>query len=139
MATYIHEPLPDPNRYIRLLEVIKLDDNEVEGLRIQVHCRLTVWPLQGLPSYSALSYTWGNETDTRPILVDGKVMLVSRNCEYALKQAKEYSSRRQRYLWCDAICIIQKTDGINIEKNHQVRLMGEVYRGAKQVLACIGE
>ncbi|KAK4104289.1 hypothetical protein N658DRAFT_249603 [Parathielavia hyrcaniae] len=39
-------------------------------------------------------------------------------------------------LWVDAICIDQ--DSVE-EKNHQIPLMGDIYRNAKETLMCLGE
>ena len=43
--------------------------------------------------------------------------------------------RASRLLWADAICIDQTTD---VEKNHQLRLMGRIYRQAKEVVVWFG-
>jgi len=43
---------------------------------------------------------------------------------------------RTRKIWVDAICIDQSS---TTERNHQVALMGEVYKLAKRVLIWLGE
>lgn len=85
------------------------------------------------PLYHAISYVWGSPNDTVFILVNGRRMKVRRNCEYALKQSAWYGGAR--YIWCDAICIDQTNDD---EKGHQVYMMGDIYRNAQGVLACVG-
>ena len=137
MEVFQHERLPDPEEYIRLLEVTNLDEREDE--QVQVHCRLSTWLLDNVPPYFAISYTWGDANDTRSILVNGKVMPVTRNCELVLKQGKRYIGRRRIFLWCDAICIDQAGNGAGDEKGHQIHIMGDIYRRAQRVLACVGK
>lgn len=127
-----YEPLLNPRRYIRLLEVVDLD----EGRDIPVHCRLTAWPIEEAPPYYAISYTWGDPSQRTQVLINGSPLEVRRNCEYVLKQAKWYGGGPCHHVWCDAICIDQTNDD---EKGHQVAIMGDIYQGARQVLACVGK
>jgi hypothetical protein len=61
-------------------------------------------------------------------------LLVTPNCASALKQLRPET--KSRTLWIDSICI----DQFNIEeRNAQVKLMGEIYRGANMVLIWLGE
>lgn len=142
-----HDPLRDPRSYIRLLQVLPVDDAlAIEG--IEVHCRLTTRRFnprkkshiffntprgEVVPSYHAISYVWGSPNDTVSILVNDRRMRVRRNCEYALKQSAWYGGAH--YIWCDAICIDQTNDR---EKGHQVYMMGDIYRNAQGILACVG-
>ncbi|KAH8769859.1 heterokaryon incompatibility protein-domain-containing protein, partial [Diaporthe sp. PMI_573] len=142
-----HEPLQDPRNYIRLLYVV-LVDTTVAAEGIEVQCRLTTrrfnprWESRIFnntefakvrPLYHAISYVWGSPDEKVPILVNGRRMEVGRNCEYALKQSAWYGGAC--YVWCDAICIDQTNDD---EKGHQVYMMGDIYRNAEAVLACVG-
>lgn len=137
--TFTHEPLPEPTRYIRLLEV--LDDKHSKT--IKVRCRLTTWPVDSAPSYHAISYTWGDPESNTFILLNDKAFQVRTNCEFALKQAYWFWKKRsfwpkktQLYYWIDSICIHQT----NLEeKGHQVSMMGNIYKNASHVLACIGD
>ena len=86
-----------------------------------------------MPSYYAISYTWGDPADTAEITVNGKPLAVRRNCEYVLQQA--FATKACRYYWVDAICIAQMSTQ---ERNHQVGIMGKIYSGAKHVFACVG-
>ncbi|KAJ0116720.1 hypothetical protein J7T55_009870 [Diaporthe amygdali] len=135
---FTHEPLPDAANYIRLLEV--LDDNYSET--IKVRCKLTIWPIDSVPSYRAISYTWGDPESNTFILMNEKTLQVRTNCEFALKQAYWYKKKRSKwprkswYYWVDAICIDQTNLG---EKGKQVSMMGSIYKKASHVLACIGD
>lgn len=125
---FSHEHLPDARTYIRLLKISSIDQER----DIPVHCELTTWPKASAPTYTAISYTWGDRHLTAVILVNGKRMQVRRNCEDVLKQPCRNNSG---YLWIDAICINQVD---NHEKSFQVAQMGEVFKNAGQTLACVG-
>ncbi|KAH7389728.1 heterokaryon incompatibility protein-domain-containing protein, partial [Phaeosphaeria sp. MPI-PUGE-AT-0046c] len=96
-------------------------------------CKLHVLPLENEPVFTALSYVWGDETNTKSILLDGKHHIVRENLWNFLAQYRrsEYTSR----LWIDALCIDQSSI---IERNHQVALMGKIYSSAKLVITWLG-
>jgi hypothetical protein len=85
------------------------------------------------PPCEALSYAWGSPGQKRPIYYDGKILHVTTNCEAALRQLR--LKEESRMLWIDAICIDQ---GCEEERNHQVGIMGGIYRSAKCVLIWLG-
>jgi hypothetical protein len=88
-------------------------------------------------SYEALSYIWGERHGTRPIICEGKSLLVTPNCEEALRALRRKIT--PRVLWIDAICIDQGSDDSDPkEKSHQIRLMGHIYHNASQVLVWLG-
>lgn len=87
-----------------------------------------------LPRYNALSYVWGAEQGTIPVSCDGSRILVTPNCESALRYLR--SKLRPITLWVDAICINQ--DDL-IERAQQVAIMNEVYRRARKVIIWLGE
>jgi hypothetical protein len=124
---FLHDPLPDPQSYIRLLEILHGEANE------QIVCQLTTWSVHDAPAYYALSYTWGNPKDTTEIVINGSPATVTANCEYALRQA--HACTNNILLWMDALSIDQSSTQ---EKNHQVAMMGQIYEKAAHVLACIG-
>ncbi|OAK99661.1 HET-domain-containing protein [Phaeosphaeriaceae sp. SRC1lsM3a] len=96
-------------------------------------CKLHVLPLEKSPVFTALSYVWGEETNTRPILLDGKPYTVRDNLWAFLTQYRR--SEYTTYLWIDALCIDQSSIK---ERNHQVALMGKIYSEAKLVIAWLG-
>lgn len=151
---FAHEPLPDPAKYIRLLEV--LDDNYSKTTKVR--CRLTTWHIDSAPTYHAISYTWGDAESNTIILMNDLPLRVRTNCEFVLKQAYWYKRshsylyrkrkspwyeqsratwyNKSRYLWLDAICI----DQANLtEKSKQVAMMGDIYKKASHVLASVGD
>jgi len=89
-------------------------------------------------SYETLSYVWGSPTGSRPIICDGKPLLVTPNCESALRHLRKDS--RHKILWVDAICIDQAAGEVSVsERNIQVALMGEVYQKAASTICWLGE
>jgi hypothetical protein len=100
---------------------------------------LTTASLDDDIDYEALSYTWGNVNETKSVYVksiesdDLQQIEVTVNLEAALYDIRQ--SDKNKTIWIDAICINQ-TDGI--EKNHQIQLMGRVYKQARNVIAWLG-
>lgn len=87
--------------------------------------------------YTCLSYRWGQENEGGgpfPILVNDKILHVRRKLRDFLRIARKRYPRRR--LWIDAICINQ--DDLP-ERNLQVRQMGEIYSGAQEVIAWLGD
>ncbi|KAH7409814.1 heterokaryon incompatibility protein-domain-containing protein [Phaeosphaeria sp. MPI-PUGE-AT-0046c] len=86
-------------------------------------------PTKHVPSYTALSYTWGLVLFKKLILLGGEPFLVQDNLWRFLNRAR--IEKFTGYLWIDALCIDQSTVG---ERNHQVSMMGEIYKRAESVL-----
>lgn len=84
-------------------------------------------------NYRALSYVWGNATEQRWILVNGKPFHVHPNLYEALHGVRNPTEVLP--LWVDALCIEQNNEK---EKNHQVGMMGQIYYNAKEVLVWLG-
>jgi hypothetical protein len=70
---------------------------------------------------------------SRTITCHGKQIAITENCESAIRTFRKRWSKR--ILWIDAICIDQAHVA---ERNHQVKLMAEIYSSASQVLAYLG-
>jgi hypothetical protein len=126
-AAFSHDELPDPELCIRLLEMTKSDVT-----RGSIECKLTSFPISDAPPYHAISYTWDDPSLTKIIRFNGGEMEVRQNCVYALRQARWHGG--SQYHWIDSICISQA----RLEKNHQVAIMGYIFKRASRVLACIG-
>ena len=128
---FSYEALPDSRGFIRLLELQSFDEAASHGYKCQ--CRLTIWSLAGTPRFHAISYAWGDATQTESILINEKPHRVRSTCLYVLKQASWHGG--SRYYWVDAICINQIDDE---EKSYQVQMMGQIFNRADGVLACVG-
>ncbi|KAF3055683.1 Heterokaryon incompatibility protein 6, OR allele [Daldinia childiae] len=134
---FAYTPMADARNQIRLLQIHHTKRDEL------IHCSLSIWSLSNLPPYHAISYTWGDPSQTTYISINNQPLKVRKSCEYVLRQARWYEKYlqnmslpwRHRYYWIDAICINQVDDE---EKSHQVQMMGKIYRLASCVLSCIG-
>jgi hypothetical protein len=125
-----YRPLGTKRDEIRLLKLLPSSGNDSEPIK----CSLEHAEFRQNPSYEALSYTWGTQQQTEPIIiVDGKSVRVRENLWLALENLRQ--PFEHRILWVDAICIDQN----NIEeRNRQVRLMPFIYQRAQSVAVWLG-
>jgi hypothetical protein len=92
---------------------------------------------QNLISYEALSYVWGSPVGTIPVSCEGEQLLVTPNCESALRHLR--LADIGRVLWVDSICIDQGGDTESVrERNMQVALMDQIYQKAACTLCWLG-
>ena len=120
---------------IRLLEIGRHPkDSKLQG-RIRI-CNL----FEESPRYEALSYVWGPsgpEVEKFPIGRQEPVFYVFQNLDTALRRILSLTDQGEyRTLWIDQICINQED---KIEKKGQLRLMGEIYKRAHDVLVWLGD
>jgi len=107
---------------------------------VPIHCDLRTVRRVDKPDYDALSYAWGNENTTLPILVKhtGKSteytkVQVTVNLCHALRHLRD--DNLDVILWVDSLCINQK----NIkEKDAQVERMRDVYAHARRTRVWLG-
>jgi hypothetical protein len=86
--------------------------------------------------YAALSYVWGDESNTAIIILNGKVKRVTSNLEKALQAFCSQGEFKASFkLWVDAICINQ--DDLD-ERGRQIQKMREIYGSAWSVVAWLG-
>ncbi|KAK7417423.1 hypothetical protein QQX98_004542 [Neonectria punicea] len=85
--------------------------------------------------YFALSYVWGDASDTRSILVNGLTFAATRNLVDALIHVCAAQPACRAGLWVDAVCI----NHMDIpERNVQVAMMSKIYTSATETLAWLG-
>jgi Heterokaryon incompatibility protein (HET) len=138
--------LPRPNP-AGLYRKLPLEDDEIRVFDLlpgvnndQIRCFLRVirftrsnGALHGGSDYEACSYVCGEGPTPHQIRVNGRPFYVRENLHRLLQQLR--SSTTPRTLWVDAICI----NGVDMdERGAQVRLMGDIYRGAKRALVWLG-
>ncbi|KAK1853836.1 heterokaryon incompatibility protein [Colletotrichum chrysophilum] len=107
-----------------------------------ISIRLLSFDLEGAPSYEALSYAWGDPSETEPIsVISGASEMTldtqfhaTKSCAAALRRLR--SAEVPRMLWIDAICINQSDIP---ERNHQLNLITRIYRTASRVVIYLGE
>lgn len=128
---YSHAPL-SPGKTIRILIL-----EPALQMSKPVSCSLKELSLENVDPkkspYEALSYVWGSPKGDKKLNCNGQPLLVTENCLAALRHLRY--RRKSRTLWIDAICIDQSSVK---ERNHQVRLMGDVYKLARRVLIWLG-
>ncbi|EXF79077.1 hypothetical protein CFIO01_06399 [Colletotrichum fioriniae PJ7] len=86
--------------------------------------------------YTALSYVWGDPSDTLPLHVDNHLFHATKNLHSALQHIRLFLKQSQLVpLWIDAISINQADTA---ERSQQVSQMREVYTSADLVLTWLG-
>ncbi|KAH7081937.1 heterokaryon incompatibility protein-domain-containing protein [Paraphoma chrysanthemicola] len=105
-----------------------LDLDEPSGKRQQsLKGTIRVVSLIDRPSYTALSYVWGGfDKEQRYTIGHGDSTIdITPNCFYALQDIRRHFGRVS--IWVDSICIDQSND---LDRNHQVKLMEQIYSQA---------
>ncbi|RDW56758.1 hypothetical protein BP6252_13981 [Coleophoma cylindrospora] len=135
----VYDNLESTKSEIRLIEIVNGDNSAGD----HIQCILHTVSLQDNPTYTALSYVWGDAEETEPISVNGVMRLVTTNLGAALRVASKHwesyfpgrplSAFR---LWVDAICINQENPE---ERNHQVAAMSKLYRDAELVISSVSK
>lgn len=122
------------NDGIRLFELQPATTRSAMATGLLLHTTLTECCEEVIDHFTALSYVWGDISDTTTILVDGKPLSVTKTLETALRYLRD--SRRVIRVWADAICINQKDV---IERGIQVKQMGSIYQAAHHTIVFLGE
>ncbi|KAM0232145.1 hypothetical protein ACHAP5_010807 [Fusarium lateritium] len=92
--------------------------------------------LSSCEAFTALSYTWGDETEFRHIDFDGGKTLRIRDNLWQFLHGQSLLITQPKTFWIDAICI----DQANVrERNHQVNLMRGIYSRAEKVYVWLGK
>lgn len=90
--------------------------------------------MSSAPAFEAVSYVWGKPVKTDDLLVGDHTIAITSSISSGLPYI--LASSTTGFLWIDQICINQ--DDVN-ERNAQVRVMGNIYERAEQVLAWLGK
>lgn len=130
-STFQHDPLNREIKSIRLMRVLRKDDN-------QIRCELHNFAMDKCPPYVALSYTWGQGNDHKTIHCNSMLLRIGRNLwEFLFRyQFRAKSATHADYLWIDAVSINQDDTE---ERNHQVAQMRHIYANASSVIVWLGE
>lgn len=123
MERYQYKSLPNRTS-IRLLHFHRTNSGALS-------CGFVVADTKDPPEYGALSYVWGDASDTVPILLEGCVVQITQNLNGALK----LFGGPDALIWADALGINQED---NDEKSHQVNMMATIYRKAAIVTVWLG-
>jgi hypothetical protein len=125
--SYQYDSLPD-GEYIRYLVLKPGQPGD------PLSCDLVTARLDQVPSYEAISYTWGSTQRTAEIYCAGRVISITTNLSNVLHRVRK--TLLDRTLWADSICINQDNQQ---ERNHQVMIMAKIYGNAGRTLICLGE
>jgi hypothetical protein len=125
-----YRELSSADAEVRLLTL--LPSGTGSGHSEDVRCTLEHVSLYDAPEYYALSYTWGNAVETRPIWINGKRVNVTFNLYHALSMLR---LNEQLTVWVDALCINQED---REEKSQQIQRMRTIYARSKQVVVWLG-
>ena len=98
-----------------------------------VKCELSIHRMDSRPSYEAISYTWGDPSQSRSVIINGYKLEVNSNAFNILQDRATFL--RTRTIWIDSICINQVDKE---EKSVQIPLMREIYSRASRVLVWLG-
>ncbi|KAK9786204.1 putative Heterokaryon incompatibility domain-containing protein [Seiridium cardinale] len=126
---FVYEPLRPGE--VRLLTAATSDTN-VTRWRLDT-VNLEKVAATDLDKFEALSYTWGDLSETFALICNARTLRIHKNLHDALPFLARPSSSRP--LWIDAICINQLDE---TEKLAQVRLMHRIYRQASKVWIWLG-
>ncbi|RSM15844.1 hypothetical protein CDV31_004786 [Fusarium ambrosium] len=124
---FLYDPLSRDDSGIRLVRF-----HETSGSVLDLSLELRHASMSET-SYSALSYVWGDVSDTVEISVNGSSLKIGRNLHAGLEQLRENGVRD--WLWIDSICIQQSDLD---EKNYQVGLMRDIFSNADRVYSWLG-
>ncbi|KAK4206302.1 heterokaryon incompatibility protein-domain-containing protein [Rhypophila decipiens] len=135
-------PLDPEKREIRLL---KLDTLTVEDEPIQGTLETFSLTAQDCPPFRALSYEWGDYEDAVHLVVNDCTMeirpklmaFIECYCHAVNSRSRgaDQEVQMNEYIWIDQICIDQHQIK---ERNHQVKLMSEIFSNVKEVIAWLG-
>jgi hypothetical protein len=131
-STFTYPPLRSPDQTargptFRLLTLLPGSSKD------NLNCRLEVVALSKAFQYEAISYCWGDPSDTETIMCNDTAIAVPWNLAAALRGLRLLD--RPRVLWADAVCINQSSAS---EKDSQVRLMQAIFARAQRTLIWLG-
>ena len=115
-------------RKIRLLRL------RADSTRHTLHCDLHEHDLDRGTDFQAISYTWGDPTPNHIITCNGVKIGITKCLHDILYQFREDGN--YGWLWTDALCINQADLA---EKTQQVKVMGDIYSAATEVLVWLGK
>lgn len=126
----LYGPLDTKRNHIRGLIVLPGVKGEFDD---PIHATLETVSLDESPNYEALSYVWGEPTDSKSMVLNGEQISIRPSLDCALRHLRRPDS--YRILWVDAVCINQ--DDLD-ERAEQLKLMRRVYQTASTVLVWLG-
>ena len=130
---FAYQPLVAPDA-IRLALLHPALDISAEVECSIEHATLSHQDQELVDHYVALSYVWGDPTDTRQIIIGGCPFYITATLESALRHIRD--PERIIRIWADALCINQANE---FERNQQVSQMGTIYAVAQHTVIFLGD
>jgi hypothetical protein len=127
MSTLIYSPLHAPAS-TRLVHLHPGSDAD------PLTCDLIEADLDTLPTYEAVSYTWGDASNQRTIVINGTSISIRANLYLSLVRLRDRTL--EKVLWIDALSISQADLD---EKARQVAMIGRIFKQAQRVRVWVGE
>ena len=128
MDAFDYGTLPLGHEEIRILELLpaaSLDD--------PVRTRISKARILSQPSFSALSYAWGDGRHTTQIALGVYSLTITVSLDAALRALREVDE--SVFLWIDQVCINQSDAE---EKTRQIPLMDKIYSFSDQTIGWLG-
>ena len=119
----VYNYLPIGHSDLRLLASVSIQSDRLSF-------SMTCFAQKSAPRYTAISFTWGNETSSEYIFINGQPFPVRLNLWSCLHSLAQDKTAGWTHLWVDATCIDQTK---NAERTAQVRRMDIIYRNASSV------
>lgn len=119
---------PPLNQSVDSLRILRL----LPGSR-GLSCRTETTTFSKRPQYRALSYEWGSNDRTMPIVINNIETRIGQNLWEALYHLRHW--REEQVLWADLICINQHDLA---EKARLVPRMNLIYRRAAETIVWLG-
>jgi hypothetical protein len=128
--TYKQLPLPRMrSTHIRLIRLSPADPEDPSKISLEMNSV----PIDHPPeNYAALSYAWGKDEFTFPVILNSRLFYITPSLAEALLHFLHLRlPKHSLLLWIDQICINQQDEP---ERECQVRIMPEIYSRANEVL-----
>ena len=124
----LHNADPASKGTFRVLRILRGDPGQ------EVFCQLETVPSPETVPFEAISYVWGAPPHPRAdINIDYQTLAITKTAYDIITRRR--SSYRDRLIWIDQVCINQEDI---LERQHQVQIMKDIYKGASGVVAYLG-
>lgn len=130
---FAHRPLERQNREIRLVRFVVPRAGCLD-MQTRIALELRHASMNDNVPYAAVSYVWGDVSDTTEAEVNGELYPIGLNLHMALHKLRQ--RRVDSWLWVDSLCI-QQNDAE--EKSWQVNQMRDIFLRASPVYMWLGQ
>ncbi|KAI0865835.1 heterokaryon incompatibility protein-domain-containing protein [Xylaria cubensis] len=127
-ATHSYAALLPPHEDFRILHL-----QPSTNIQSKLECSLQHVSFEQCPIYEAVSYVWGDQTDTVTAHLNGREVTITANLGDVLRNLR--LATETRALWVDGLCIDQANP---TERSSQVRMMGRIYSACVRGLVWLG-